>query len=53
MRTCPKWTVARDAGANHRIMSPQYRHTLANSFASPVTGEVSGAVHYVDQPVRN
>jgi hypothetical protein len=54
MRTCPKWTVSRRAGANDRIIPPQYRHALANSFVYPVMGEVPGvAVHYVDHPVRN
>ena len=53
MRTGPKWAVTRHAGANHKIIPPQYRHALANSFAYPVTGEVPGAVYYVDHPVRN
>jgi hypothetical protein len=38
MRTCPKWAVTRRAGANDRIIPPQYRRALANCFAYPVTG---------------
>jgi hypothetical protein len=43
MRTCPKWTVTRYAGANHNTIPQQYRHALVKRFPYPMTAQIPRA----------